>query len=116
MAFAHTSTCPSYAHSQPLHRYTVQYFVWFFSFLPLALARLPLQQRPRFLAPSLIIAGEQLHCTLNPNPGVTRDVAAVAAWAAAQGGWLSQAYLLEFEGRASHYTVRLLRCMTAACT
>ena len=79
MAFAHTSPCPSSAHSHPLHRYTVQYFVWFFSFLPLALARLPLQQRPRYLAPSLIVAGEQLHCTLNPNPGCASNTYTVTA-------------------------------------
>lgn len=67
--------------------YTVQYFVWFFSFLPLALSRLPLHAKPRpfFLIPSLVVA--------------------VALWAAAQGSWLHQAYHLEFKGDAVHYSV-----------
>lgn len=40
--------------------YTVQYFVWFFSFLPLALSRLPLHHnpRPRNLVSSLLVAGK----------------------------------------------------------
>jgi hypothetical protein len=62
----HLFISPFFCHQfiSPTHccvcSYTVQYFVWFFSFLPLALSRLPLHHnpRPRSLVPSLLVAGK----------------------------------------------------------
>jgi hypothetical protein len=62
-----TSRNVMHAAASPLTRaaatgsYTVQYFVWFFSFLPLALARLPLHAspRPNHITLSLVVAGKQ---------------------------------------------------------
>ena len=101
----------------PSTSYTVQYFVWFFSFLPLALARLPLHSspRPRALLPSLVFAGTQNVCSvLRLLPVCDRVHRAVAAWAAAQGLWLSQAYLLEFKGDTAHYRVTPC-CVHVSC-
>jgi hypothetical protein len=120
-AFAATATPPpplplsTPALHPPACSYTVQYFVWFFSFLPLALARLPLNANPRHrtLLPSLVLAGKRSCCTHRSS----HPAAAVAVWAAAQGSWLSQAYLLEFRGEAVHHTVLQLLLLSphAAC-
>lgn len=56
---------------------TAQYFVWWFTLLPLVL-------------PTLDISWET---------GISR---AAGAWMMAQAHWLSWAYMLEFEGMAVH--------------
>ena len=70
---------------------TAQYFVWWFTLLPLVLPKLDLSWRTGILQ-------------------------AIGVWVTAQAHWLAWAYMLEFEGMAVHLQVWLASIAMCAAT